>query len=570
MAAQVVQNSGAQDVSRQKREAQNNPPQNGNGYNADSQAALRKRVSERTPPTREQNPELLQWRANILLDEMMLGAVDIAASDTVHIPSPSTRPVRSANAPTDQRPEMTPDRQSSRPQSAHPTSYSNGAYDDGLVDDPPPVAATPPAAPSDPQDEWLRPSWHFAELTASTPPPALPTSSPLSSPSAQPITPAARATSLQEHTRYHQTASASTASTVRTTTHQPNAPDMRTTAIGAPAPRPTPTTPKSVVGSNAAGTNAAGENNTEQWVFAAEQRYQQIAARHQTPAANGQNGSVGGNAAPWNDPVDALFDNFAGEYGYNNGPGQPGAKTRANQSIRRSNLLPRVSNLDPRTLQQEMVLLQTEIEGALPAGHESRERALRLLQKAYTILHDDASRSAEVDYYLQQVRTISQRVQETLHWSTLYHSRLNLYLSAWTALSLIMITARYVYYDGLATAIANLSNIDLATGSLFPYNLLTLLTAFFGGALGGALGAFVTMRYSTQSKQGFFDRKYSLRGLILPLIGGVVGLLLCLCFGLVYYLFGVDPATSLLLGALPALLALGFGITQEFIYGTLR
>lgn len=572
MAAQVVQNSGAQEVGRQKREAQNNPPQNGNGYTTDSQAALRSRVSERTPPTREQNPELLQWRANVLLDEMMLGAVDIAASDKVYNPPPPTRPTRNASASVDQRPEMMPSRQPDRTQPAPPATYSNGAYDDGLVDDLPPPVATQPAAPSDPQDEWLRPSWHFAEPAVSAPPPTLPPSSP----PPQPMTPAARATSLQEHTRHHQTAPTSAAGSVRTTTtQQPNAPDIRTTAIGAPAPRPTSTAPKSTTGANAAGANAAGANapggnNTEQWVFAAEQRYQQIAARHQTPAANGQNGSMGENAAPWADPVDTLFDNFAGEYGYHNGTGQTGAKTRANQSIRRSNLLPRMSNLDSRTLQQEMILLQTEIEQALPAGHESRERALRLLQKAYTILHDDPSRSAEVDYYLQQVRTISQRVQETLHWSTLYHSRLNLYLSAWTALSLIAVTARYVYYDGLAAMIANLSNIDLATGSLFPYNLLTLLTAFFGGALGGALGAFVTMRYSSQSKQGFFDRKYSLRGLILPLIGGIVGLLLCLCFGLVYYLFGVDPATNLLLGVLPALLAFGFGVAQEFIYGTLR
>lgn len=373
------------------------------------------------------------------------------------------------------------------------------------------------------------------------------------------MTPAARASLLQEHTRHHQTASTTSIGAVRTTTQQPTPPDMRTTAIGAPSPRPAPAAPK-----NPAGPNAAGGNNGDQWVFAAEQRYQQIAARHQT-APNGHNGSSGGSAAPWADPVDALFDNFAaGDYG------QAGAKTRPNQSIRRSNLLPRMSTLDPRTLQQEMALLQTEIEQALPAGHESRERALRLLQKAYTILHDDPSRSAEVDYYLQQVRTISQRVQETLHWSTLYHSRLNLYLSAWTALSLIVIAARYVYHDGLASVIADLSNIDLATGALFPYNLLTLFTAFFGGAFGGALGAFITMRYSTQRKQGFFDRKYSLRGLILPFIGGIVGLVLCLFFGLVYYLFQTDPANNWLLGALPALLAFGFGVAQEFIYGTLR
>jgi hypothetical protein len=555
MAAQVVQNAGAQETGRQKREAQNNPPENGNGHPTESQVAVQKRVSERVPPSREQNPELLQWRANVLLDEMMLGAIDIAASDTTPTPPPPARPVRNGSVANDQPTTGTPNRPTGRTQPAHPTSYSNGAYDDGFADDLPPAVTAQPAAPSDPQDEWLRPSWHFAEPTAPTPP-ALPTASPVP----PPMTPAVRASLLQEHTRHHQTASPTSTGAVRTTTQQPAPPDIRTTAIGAPSPRPASTTTKS-----AAGPNATGGNNADQWVFAAEQRYQQISARHQTPPANGQNGGLGSNAAPWVDPVDTLFDNFtAGDYGQN------GGKTRPNQSIRRSNLLPRVSNLDPRTLQQEMVLLQTEIEQALPAGHESRERALRLLQKAYTILHDDPSRSAEVDYYLQQVRTISQRVQETLHWSTLYHSRLNLYLAAWTTLSMIVITARYVYYDGLATVIANLSNADLATGSLLPYNLLTLVTAFFGGALGGALGAFINMRYSTQSKLGFFDRKYSLRGLILPLIGGIVGLVLCLLLGLVYYLFQTDPAIYWLLGALPALLAMGFGIAQEFIYGTLR
>ena len=177
MAAQVVQNSGAQEVGRQKREAQNNSPQNGNGYTNDSQAALRRRVSERTPPTREQNPELLQWRANVLLDEMMLGAVDIAASDTVHTSSPLARPARNANSPTDQRSELTPSRQPSYPQPGRPTGYGNGAYDDGMGDEMPPTIATQPAAPSDPQDEWLRPSWHFAEPTTPVPPPTLPPSS---------------------------------------------------------------------------------------------------------------------------------------------------------------------------------------------------------------------------------------------------------------------------------------------------------------------------------------------------------------------------------------------------------
>lgn len=558
MAAQIVQNHNAQNQSGQNEERQ---------VTGDGQAALRNRVdeltasrggepahsarpsrtSERTPAGREQNPELLQWRANVLLDEMMLGAVDIAASDVVSAP---TRPPRNGHGgdaePAETGNHSAPRREDPQPAS-HPTSYANGRHQE-----PHQTAATDeraePVAPTDPQDVWSRPSWHFAEPTvAATQAPSM--------------TPSARAAVLQEHTRHHQTPPPTTSPRP---SNQSATPELRTTAVGALAPRPTPSAPATAPtrASAAPGKPETGKKEAESWVFAAEQRYQQIAARHQPTAP----AHAADPAAAWVDPVDALFDEFAGN-GYGAGTAARGGRQRVTQNPRRSNLLPRMSTLDPRALQQEMVLLQTEIEQALPAGHESRERALHLLQKAYTILHADPSRSAEVDYYLQQVRTIGQRVQETLRWSNLYHSRLNSYLAAWTALSLIVLTARYAYQTGLANTIGYLLGVEPAF-SLVPHNVLTLFTAFFGGALGGALGAFINMHQYAQIKQGFFDRKYSLRGLILPLIGGIVGLVLCLFFGIFYYLFGVDPALNLLLGALPALLAFGFGIAQEFIYGT--
>lgn len=563
MAAQIVQNPGVSN-----RGGQDNPPQtheerhvNGDAHTLRNRAgesgpaAGAHRSEERTSASREQNPELLQWRANVLLDEMMLGAVDIAASDVVATPA---RAVRNGTAVEDRHHEA-PSRSTTRAEEthsvAHPTRYDNSVYQDDPRT-PAPDERDERLAPSDPQDEWARPSWHFAEPTVSSS--AAPSS----------LTPSARAVVLQEHTRHHQTPPASPPVSHRPSPQTATAPDLRTSAVGAPPARSMPAAKESP------GKSDSGKKEAEPWVFAAEQRYQQIAARHHAPApAHGANGTMGasaaGTSATWVDPVDALFDDFAAnDYGLNGGgAAQRSARNRVTQSGRRSNLLPRMSTLDPRALQQEMVLLQTEIEQALPTGHESRERALHLLQKAYTILHADPSRSAEVDYYLQQVRTIGQRVQETLHWSNLYHRRLNLYLAAWTALSLIVITSRYVYQDGLTGAIGAMSGVDVAL-SLFPHNLLTALVAFFGGALGGALGAFINMRQYAQVKQGFFDRKYSLRGLILPLIGGTIGLILCLFFGLFYSLFGADPATNLLLGALPALLAFAFGIAQEFIYGT--
>lgn len=566
MAAQIVQNPGVSN-----RGAQDNPPQmheerygNGDAHatlraledltsgrsNERSSSAGVHRNGERTPSAREQNPELLQWRANVLLDEMMLGAVDIAASDVAATPARSVR-----HSAADDPHQEVGNRSSAgveEPQTpVHPTHYDNGVYEDARSS---PISdgRGERASSSDPQDEWTRPSWHFAEPTLS------------STAQSSPMTPSARAATLQEHTRHHQTAPSPAPVSHRTVAAA--TPEVRTTAVGAPPPRSAPAAKESP------GKSEPGKKAAEQWVFAAEQRYQQIAARHQaTTPANGPMGApAAGATGAWVDPVDALFDDFAtNDYGLNGAGGavQRSGRPRATQSGRRSNLLPRMSTLDPRALQQEMVLLQTEIEQALPAGHESRERALHLLQKAYTILHADPSRSAEVDYYLQQVRTIGQRVQETLHWSNLYHRRLNLYLAAWTVLSMIVITARYLYQDGLTGALSTMSGVDPAL-SLIPHNLLTAFVAFFGGALGGALGAFVNMRQHAQVKQGFFDRKYSLRGLILPLIGGTVGLILCLFFGLFYSLFGADPATNLLLGALPALLAFAFGIAQEFIYGT--
>ncbi|MEZ4737594.1 MAG: hypothetical protein R3E79_61750 [Caldilineaceae bacterium] len=554
MAAQIVQNPDIQhgdshQVEESSQRSRNSVREHTTRLNAPNAA---NRTGEPAAAGWNQNPELLQWRANVLLDEMMLGAVDIAASEMTHaVPAPA-RPVRkvdsteyaydSANHATTHHPVADED----TPVVSYPTGYANGFHHT--------VEHASGSGGADPgeftresqsqqatqeersqaersQDEWSRPAWHFAEPTT-----------PVSSPPHPAETPSARAVALQEYTR-HQTTPTSGDGHSRHTGQRISPPEIRTTAIGAP-PRPSqPTAPK------AASPKDNGEkSNTEQWVFAAEQRYQQIAARHQTPAP---------------DPTDTLFDDFVAN-GYEQGKGRP----RVNQSIRRSNLLPRMSNLDPHTLQQEMVMLQTEIEEALPAGHESRERALHLLQKAYAILQTDPTRSAEVDYYLQQVRTIGQRMQETLHWSNLYRSRLNAYLVAWIVLSVIILGGHYAYHGSLVAAIASFSGVDVETEPLLPHNLLTAFSAFFGGALGGAVGAFVNARQYARVKQGFFDRKYSLRGLILPLIGGLVGLVLCLFFGIIYYLFALDPAVNLLLGALPAMFALLFGVTQEFIYGT--
>jgi len=593
MAAQIVQNPQPQNLSEQNQRSHHNAAQYGDTpVNGDLSSTMHQRNGERSAAGWDQNPQLLQWRANNLLDEMMLGAIDIAASDSAPPPSPS-RPVRNRSADyhaaeglSNRRTAATQDSGSIVYPTTYPTNNANGVHHTSESYNPdsyhterynPEQTSTTvhdmvheEHRPRDPQDEWSRPAWHFAEPTI-----APPLSSP-QLPPPSPLTPAARAATLQEHTRYHQTPPATTSGSGRSS----GATDIRTTAVGAPPARSFPP-PSPVVSPSSSGhRDTSAKNNTEQWVFAAEQRYQQIAARHQatppeTIASGGGSSPVNKEGASWVDSTDALFESYAtDDLGYTPGvasnaaPYPSSARQRMSQAARRSTLLPRMSNLDPRALQQEMVLLQSEIEQALPAGHDSRVRALHLLQKAYTILQADPLRSAEVEYYLQQVRTIGQRVQETLHWSNLYRSRLSYYLVAWVVLSLIVISSRYVYHNALVATIAGYRGSDPTGESLLPHNLLTILTVFFAGSLGGAVGALINMRQYAQVQQGFFDRKYSLRGLILPLIGAIVGLVLCLGFGIIYYLFQVDPAVNLLLGALPAVAAFAFGAAQEFIYGT--
>jgi hypothetical protein len=222
------------------------------------------------------------------------------------------------------------------------------------------------------------------------------------------------------------------------------------------------------------------------------------------------------------------------------------------------------ANVD--ALQREIYTLQHEIERVLPAGHESNKHVRHLLEKAQAILQHDPTRSAEVEYYLQQVRTIFPRVQQTIDWSSLYRNRLTVYLSAWILLALLIVVARYLYQAPIENFVGTL--VGLTPDGLTLQHFSTLLATFFAGALGGALGALVNLQRQSHMPHGFIDRKFGLRGLILPLMGAIVGLLLYLPLGLLFFVFGLDPAQNLLFSSIPTLLALFFGVSQESLYGT--
>jgi hypothetical protein len=314
-------------------------------------------------------------------------------------------------------------------------------------------------------------------------------------------------------------------------------------------------------------------NRAQNVVVAVEQRYvryanNQAQPNNLTPSANGGNGAAnssnGSNEydAPSLGPVrrSAAATLAAGQ------SAGVGAMSVVNRNAKYTNLLPRSSTWDAREMQREIVALHEEIDRLLPASHETNQRTHHLLDKANGILASDPLRSAEVDYYLAQVRAIVQRVSQNVEWSALYRQRLTLYLAAWVALSLVMIAGCFLYGDQIAATLSRW--FGWGEGNPSEAHIGFLLTAACAGGLGASVGALLTMRRSSQRKYGFIDRKYSLRSLVLPIMGIVVGLALYLAFGLVYWALGLVPDQSMWLPLAPALLAFAFGLFQESIYGT--
>jgi hypothetical protein len=248
------------------------------------------------------------------------------------------------------------------------------------------------------------------------------------------------------------------------------------------------------------------------------------------------------------------------------GAGYVSAMAVMPRSPRRSSLLPRMSRFDVDALNREIADLHEDIRALLPVGHDQAERARHLLDKAYTIAESDPQRSAEVEYYMQQVRTIVERNRQARRWSNLYRDRLRTYLLAWTLLSALILTALLLFQFQIELYVAGA--LAAAEDGLLIRNFAGALGSMMAGALGGALGALFNMRKHSRTQYGFFDRKYGLRGLMLPVIGALVGLILYSLFATVYYFAGINPSLSAVAMALPALIAFGFGFSQESVYGT--
>lgn len=288
----------------------------------------------------------------------------------------------------------------------------------------------------------------------------------------------------------------------------------------------------------------------------------------QTPAAYSQGGiHANPNYSPQLGPVNP---------GYGNNPGYGGGQQQRNmpfaermdvgaQAQRHSNLLPRRSQMSIDALYEEMTVLQAQVDAALPIYGDSADRALHLLEKGRAILEQNPDRSAEVAYYVQQVSGIIQRGQQRVEWSNLYRDRLSRYLLAWLFMGFLGIIGSMAYGDTVVNA---LSGAFPAASGFFTTHMPSILLALAASIIGTAGAALANMWRHSQKEYGFFDRKYGLLGVVLPLMGLIVGLVIYAVMAIIFLFLNVSPDTSWLAHILPALFALIYGSSQEKIYGT--
>lgn len=355
----------------------------------------------------------------------------------------------------------------------------------------------------------------------------------------------------------------------------PAAPAQPASTVPAPARMPSPlSSPSGEDRYVASGQRTEAEQTTRK-LTAVEKRYPRSASGDgQGKQANQASAADIAARGAHNDALDLSREAYAGGLGpvrinpaVINSSSITGAMSVGSRvGSRYASLLPRATPWDLHEMEREIVSLQEEMARVLPSGHETSRRAHHLLEKAQSIFSGDPLRSAEVDYYLTQVRAIVQRSRQTMQWSELYRHQLGRYHLAWIVLSTLMLVLGLAFGDRLSSWAVALFGLN-PNGMIGAY-VVPAVIAMFAGSLGASIGAVLNIRRYHRLNLGYFDRKYSLRGLMLPIIGLLGGVIFFALFGSIYWAMGTESPLPIGLELLPAILAFALGFLQESIYGT--
>ncbi len=235
-------------------------------------------------------------------------------------------------------------------------------------------------------------------------------------------------------------------------------------------------------------------------------------------------------------------------------------------TLSREEIVLRISEEHFKELEKEIGQLYDAVPRALASHKEAADEALTTLHEARALLWGAPERLVDVEYRVNQVKTLIERHKLSAKWAAVYGRRLFIYETVWLFVLLGAFVGVQLGQKSLLAWVGTLvgSGADTTfTGVLVPF-----LNSLIWGGIGGVVGALYSLWWHVSQLQDF-DKRYNMWYLVQPIMGIVLG-------GIVYLIIatgflalqGSLPSAETARGVqmFPSLVAVLGGFRQKFVY----
>lgn len=224
----------------------------------------------------------------------------------------------------------------------------------------------------------------------------------------------------------------------------------------------------------------------------------------------------------------------------------------------------RIKDSDLKRLDREIDELYKETVASL-SGEDEAQAAFEGLRRARMMLLLEPEQFAEIEYLVNQIKAMLNRVQQSAEWGPHYGPRILIYEVLWLAFLGFFAVITLIPNTGLSRWVAYLLGSGTATVEL-NWVMMLISTVCWGG-IGGVTGALWSLHYHVSVRRDF-DRAENLWYFVQPIMGMVLGAMVYLIIGAGFLVVQVDlSAADAAFGArlLPATIALVVGFRQNVV-----
>jgi hypothetical protein len=224
----------------------------------------------------------------------------------------------------------------------------------------------------------------------------------------------------------------------------------------------------------------------------------------------------------------------------------------------------RIKDSDLKRLDREIDELYKETVASL-SGEDEAQAAFEGLRRARMMLLLEPEQFAEIEYLVNQIKAMLNRVQQSAEWGPHYGPRILAYEVLWLAFLGFFAVITLIPNTGLSRWVAYLLG---TTGTSEELNwVMMLISTVCWGGIGGVTGALWSLHYHVSVRRDF-DRAENLWYFVQPIMGMVLGAMVYLIIGAGFLVVQVDmSAADAAFGArlLPATIALVVGFRQNVV-----